>query len=103
MTIKGAKQGLLIGDVLLKGEAVVLVLLLEARLPASSGHACHGACDSCCTLHTHTHTHTHMGLPTRNNEGGNSHSSQLELRAVLSLPVELGWFFGIVVWLPRLK
>ena len=36
MTIEGAKQGLLIGDVLFKGEAVVLVLLLEARLPTSS-------------------------------------------------------------------
>lgn len=36
MTIEGAKQGLLIGDVLLKGEAVVLILLLEAWLPTSS-------------------------------------------------------------------
>ena len=32
MTIKGAKEGLLVGDVLLKGKAVILVLLLEARL-----------------------------------------------------------------------
>lgn len=32
MTIKGAKKGLLVGDVLLKGKAVILVLLLEARL-----------------------------------------------------------------------
>ena len=54
MAVKGAKKGLLIGDVLLKGKAVVLVLLLEAGLPASSGHACHGACHSCCALHTHT-------------------------------------------------
>lgn len=54
MTIKGAKQGLLVGDVLLKGKAVVLVLLLETRLPPSTRHACHGACDSCGTLHNHT-------------------------------------------------
>lgn len=54
MTIKGTKEGLLIGDVLLKGEAVVLVLLLEARLPTCSGHAGHGARHPCRTLHRQT-------------------------------------------------
>ena len=50
MTVKGSKQGLLIGDVLLKGKAVVLVLLLEAWLSACSGHAGHGAGHALCTL-----------------------------------------------------
>jgi len=54
MTIKGTEEGLLIGDVLLKGKAVVLVLLLEARLPARPGHAGHCACHPCCTLHRNT-------------------------------------------------
>lgn len=54
MTIEGTEEGLLIGDVLLKGKAVVLVLLLEARLPACSGHAGHGARHPCCTLHRQT-------------------------------------------------
>ena len=53
MTVEGAKEGLLIGDVLLKGKAVVLVLLLEAGLPASPRHASHGARHACCTLHHH--------------------------------------------------
>ncbi len=54
MTIKGTEEGLLIGDVLLKGKAVVLVLLLEARLPACSGHAGHCARHPCRTLHRQT-------------------------------------------------
>ena len=55
MTIKGSKQRLLIGDVLLKGEAVILVLLLEAWLPACSGHAGHGAGHALCTLQAFAH------------------------------------------------
>lgn len=54
MTIKGTEEGLLIGDVLLKGKAVVLVLLLEARLATCSGHAGHCACHPCRTLHRQT-------------------------------------------------
>lgn len=54
MTIKGTEEGLLVGDVLLKGKAVVLVLLLEARLPSCSGHAGHCARHPCRTLHRQT-------------------------------------------------
>lgn len=58
MAVKGTKQGLLIGDVLLKGKTVVLVLLLEAWLTARPRHAGHGAAHACRALQAYTISHT---------------------------------------------
>ena len=45
MAVKCAIQGLLARDEFLESKAIVLILLLEARFPASAGHAGHGALD----------------------------------------------------------
>ena len=87
MTIEGAKQGLLIGDVLLKGKAVVLVLFLEAGLPTSPRHTCHGACYPCCTLQKYTYG-DHIRQTGRTCV---SRSSQLELKTVFLRSQMLLW------------